>query len=174
MLDPDRATLVVPVMSKTASTRQLLIVALQDLHDAERAWGERGVKLRDGSGPQVQGFLASDGERSARQATTLARLLDALGGDTGGDPNIWFRAILDDAERDIASTVAGALPDTALIGAFRKGKQAERVSYETAIALAAKLGDSQAENALVAIRDEEAGADAELASLLSRTVDLLG
>ena len=160
-------------MSETASTKQLLIVALQDLHDAERAWGERGEKLRDGAGPRVRNFLAADGERSARQAKSLAKLLADLGDDTDGNPNIWLRAILDDAERDIASTIAGPLRDTALIGAFRKGKQAERVSYETAIALAARLSEQQAKTALVAIRDEEAATDAELACLLRATVDSL-
>ncbi len=173
MLDPDHATLVVPVMSKTASTRQLLIVALQDLHDAERAWGERAKKLHDGAGPQVQAFLASDAERSAHQTKALAKLLDDLGDEADGDPNIWLRAIFDDAERDIASTIAGPLRDTALIGAFRKGKQAERVSYETAIALAAKLGDGHAETTLRAIHDQEAAADAELAALLAETVSRL-
>ena len=63
--------------------------------------------------------------------------------------------------------------DTALVGAFRKGKQAERVSYETAIALAATLGEDEAETLLTGFRDEEAAADATLSSLLAASVDAL-
>jgi len=121
----------------------------------------------------VRGFLDDDLVRSAKQATTLAKMLGKLGGDIEGDPNIWLRAILDDAERDIASTVAGPLRDTALIGAFRKGKQAERVSFDTAIALAARLGNEPEEAALTDIRDKHAAGDTELAALLARTVDEL-
>ena len=157
-------------MTKTATPDQLLIVALQDLHDAERAWGERRAGLRAGAGEAVAAFLDADTVRSARQAADLADLLGELGGDVAGDPNIWLRAILDDAERDIASTIAGPLRDTALVGAFRKGKQAERVSYETAIALAARTGKARAEAVLRDCRDAEAAADAELAALLARTV----
>ena len=66
--------------------------------------------------------------------------------------------------------MAGPLRDTALIGAFRKGKQAERVSYETAIALAAGLGRSEDAALLTRSRNEEAAADARLAQLLQSTV----
>ncbi|MEH3101689.1 hypothetical protein [Sphingomonas adhaesiva] len=41
------------------------------------------------------------------------------------DANIWLAVILDDSERDSETIVAGALRDTALIGALRKGKRAE-------------------------------------------------
>ena len=160
-------------MSKTTTPRQLLVVALQDLRDAEQAWSELFGALRDGSGEQVRGFLDGDGERSGRQAAALGQLLDGLGGERRGDPNIWLRAILDDAMRDIRSTVEGPLRDTALVGAFRKGKQAERVSYETAIALAAMLREEEVEATLTRFRDEEAAADEALATLLAETVDAL-
>ena len=131
-------------MTKTHSSEQLLIVAMQDLADAELAWGERGARLREGAGDQVAAFLDSDLGRSAAQRERLVGLIEGLGAKVEGDANIWLRAVLDDAERDIASTAAGPLRDTALIGAFRKGKQAERVSYETAIALARAIGDAAA------------------------------
>ena len=157
-------------MSKTATARQLLIVALQDLLDAERAWTERGPALAGKSGDAVRHFLEEDMAGSAAQADRLRALLDGLGADHRGDANIWLRAVLDDATRDSTSIVAGPLRDTALIGAFRKGKQAERVSYETAIALAEALGRGDDALTLRTIRDEEASADAALAALLGPTV----
>lgn len=155
-------------MTNTHTSEQLLIVAMQDLADAEQAWCERGAELRDGSGARVAAFLDGDVARSAAQRERLVALIEALGAKVAGDANIWLRAILDDAARDIASTAAGPLRDTALIGAFRKGKQAERVSYETAMALAERVGVEAA--GLRRCRDEEAAADAELAELLAVTV----
>jgi ferritin-like metal-binding protein YciE len=158
-------------MTKTHTTEQLLIVAMQDLADAELAWTERGAKLSEGAGPGVAEFLDRTVGASARQRERLVDLLKALGAEEKGDANIWLRAVLDDAERDIASTAAGPLRDIALIGAFRKGKQAERVSYETAIALADRLGIDEAASSLTACRDEEAEADGELAVMLGTTVE---
>ena len=62
---------------------------------------------------------------------------------------------------------AGPLRDIALVGALRKAKQSERVSYETAIALARALGLGDAAATLETIRDEEHAADAALAGLLT-------
>ena len=88
-----------------------------------------------------------------------------------GPPNIWLRAILDDAARDYETIVPGPLRDIALVGAFRKGQQSARVSYETAIGLARVTGRSDIETRLLLCRDEEAAADAALARLQQ---DLLG
>jgi ferritin-like metal-binding protein YciE len=60
----------------------------------------------------------------------------------------------------------GPLLDIALIGAFRKGVQADRVSYETAIALSRSLGLDDAERALTLSRDQLAETDDTLAGLL--------
>lgn len=157
-------------MGKTKTTLQLLVVALQDLQDAEAAWGERGPRLAADAGPEVARFLEAEVDRARDQAKRIAHLLAALGEPVKGDPNIWLRAILDDAARDIRSTAAGPLRDTALIGAFRKGKQAERVSYETAIALAAQLHRTEDSALLTKSRNEEAAADEQLHQMLGATV----
>ena len=158
-------------MSKTRTAQQLLTVALQDLLDAEYAWCERGPKLARDAGPRVAAYLEDEVQRSTLQSERIEKLLAALDEPTKGDPNIWLRAILDDAKRDIRSTEAGPMRDTALIGAFRKGKQAERVSYETAIALAGRLGRSEDAKLLTRSRNEEESADAHLFQLLGATVD---
>lgn len=155
-------------MSRTGTARALLVVALQDLHDAERAWGERGAGIAAAAGSALRTLFEQDLATAARQKQRLERMLEALDATIDGDPNIWLRAILDDAERDIASIVPGPLRDTALVGALRKGKQAERVSYETAIALARQIGIGDAAEMLAAIRDEEQAFDDALAGLLCR------
>ncbi len=160
-------------MSKTQTPRELLVVALQDLHDAEAAWTGRGSALRGAAGTKLATILKTDLERSATQRKGLEALLGQLKAAVDGDPNIWLRAILDDAERDSRSIIAGPLRDTALIGAFRKGKQAERVSYETAVLLAGRLGMKDFRARLAAFRGQEEQADRELEGLLQATIGML-
>lgn len=154
-------------MSETATATQLLIVAVQDLYDAERAWIERLPDLAAKTSGPVAAYADAERQRSALQAGRLADIARAFDAEPVDAPNIWLRAILDDAARDARTIVAGALRDIALVGAFRKGKQSERVSYETAVGLAQALGHDATAAALTASRDEEARADAELASILA-------
>jgi len=153
-------------MSDTATPKQLLIVALQDLRDAERAWLERLPELRPKAPDTLAGYIAGELERSAAQASRLEALLADFDADDGA-PNIWLRAILDDAQRDSETIAMGQLRAIALVGAFRKGKQSERVSYETAIGLAEALRLPDVAAELTQSRDEEARADAALAALLA-------
>lgn len=153
-------------MADTVTPTDLLIVALQDLYDAETAWIERSETLQRGASYRIGAYLADEARCARSQADRLATALAALGGDTAGPPNIWLRAILDDAARDAETIAPGPLRDTALVGAFRKGKQAERVSYETAIGLARRMNRDDLVRTLTVSRDEEARTDAALVLLL--------
>jgi ferritin-like metal-binding protein YciE len=153
-------------VERTGTMHDLFVVALQDLNDAEHAAIERVPQFQAGVADALAGYLVEERERAARQADRLAAALGALDAPAIGAPNIWLRAILDDACRDRDTIVAGPLRDIALVGAFRKAKQSERVSYETAIGLAAVTGNGGLEASLMLSRDEEAAADAVLARLL--------
>ena len=90
------------------------------------------------------------------QSQSQAERLRATGEDVAGPPNLWMAGILDDAERDTQSIVAGPLLDVALIGAIRKAKAAEIVSYETAVATAESLGHAAAGICRVILEEEQA------------------
>lgn len=120
-------------MSKTDTRDALLITALQDLRGANALVAERL--------PAIAGHVKDTDLRNllgriVRKAQTDCERLAETGRGEGGDPNIWMKGVLDDADRDARTIAAGPLLDTALIGALRKGKAAAIVSYETAIALA--------------------------------------
>lgn len=153
-------------MTKTSTAQQLLIVALQDLNDGEHAVVERIPSFAVGVSPALARYINDERERAARQSTRLENALDALGASPIDAPNIWLRAELDDAARDYETIVPGPLRDVALVGAFRKAKQSERVSYETAVALARATGKSVLQTCLLLCRDEEAAADDALKQLL--------
>jgi ferritin-like metal-binding protein YciE len=153
-------------MADTVTPRALLIVALQDLHDAELTWIERSAELQRNASYRTGTYLAEEARAAQAQARRLESAIAALDGDVQGPRNIWLRAILDDAARDAETIAAGPLRDTALVGAFRKGKQAERVSYETAIGLARRLNNDALVRTLTVSRDEEARTDAALVILL--------
>lgn len=161
-------------MSEASSAKALLLTAVQDLHDAEKAMVERLPALRDHvSDAVLRDCLDADHARSRAQAGRLAAIAGRLDGEPCGAPNIWLRAILDDAGRDTKTIAAGPLLDIALIGAIRKAKQAERVSYETAIAVAEALLRESDAQALQRSHDEESRADAELERLLYRVAGTL-
>jgi ferritin-like metal-binding protein YciE len=156
-------------MAEVEDPTALLVMALRDLYDGENALAGWLPSVRDNIADRaLAAIVEEDHARSERQRSELGAILGALGEMPGGPPNIWLRAILDDARNDIAKVAPGPLLDIALTGALRKGKQSERVSYETAIGLAALLGHAHAERTLRAIRDEEAAADAALADVLER------
>lgn len=157
-------------MTKTSTKRELLIVAIQDLYSGEAAWLSRLPELSGPAGPGLAEYMAVELRRARTQAVALQGIAHQLGADPDGARNIWLNAILDDAERDSATIVRGPVRDIAMVGALRKAKQSERVSYETAIALAHHLGLDAIAQSLIAIRDEEAEADAALAALLIRQV----
>jgi len=153
-------------MAKTGTARDLLIVALQDLNDAERAVVERWRSFCSGVSAGLAHYLAEEGQRAAEQGARLEQSLAGLDAPATDAPNIWLRATLDDAARDYETIVPGTLRDIALVGAFRKAKQSERVSYETAIGLAQVCGQAEVAASLLVSRNEEASADERLASLL--------
>lgn len=158
-------------MSDTSTIAELFVVAIQDLYDAEQGWIERCTPLSESAGKGLRTFLTDEHARATAQAQRLATILGDREAALAGQPNIWLRAILEDAARDATTIEAGALRDIALCGAFRKGKQSERVSYETAIGLAERLSDERARKVLNQCRDEEAEADARLKQLLDVLID---
>lgn len=127
-------------MAEVENARELLIMAIKDLHDGECAMVERLGPVREhASDPMMQELIAEDRSRSEDQRNTLEAIARALDGAPGEARNIWLRAILDDADNDARTIARGPWRDVALAGALRKGKQSQRVSYETAIALARRL-----------------------------------
>ena len=150
-------------MSKAESFDALLTVCIQDLHAGE-------VLLRDVL-PGVAKFA---------NAPALVEQLDAVLADTApaiaalaetgrhqaGDKNLWMAGICDDMRRDTWSVEPGALLDAAMIGAVRKAKAAQIVSYDTAIAVAEVLAKRDVAVALTTIRERAVMADRRLARLL--------
>jgi len=102
--------------------------------------------------------------RIAADAGERALALGQTGRHAGGPPNLWMAGILDDSERDVRSTAAGPLLDTAMIGAVRKAVSADRVSYETAVALA----ENELRAVLEKMRNALVATDGQLAVLLAR------
>lgn len=154
---------------KAGTARDLLVLAIQDLHDGERAWQERIAELRSHIADEdLASFAGRQAELSAGQAARLEKIADDLKVAAQAAENIWLRAILDDARRDTEMIERGPLLDTALIGAMRKGIESERVSYETAIHVAVAIGMAEAAALLEQTHGEELAADARLAALIQR------
>ena len=149
-------------MSQTATREDLLQACVQDLHAARQVAAGRLPGIIGHAGPQL--------------AKRLRDLLETYGNETGefeetdvsldGPENIWMAGVMDDAERDTRSIVRGALLDTALIGAVRKGVAADSVSLETAFAVANSLGRTDIAALAQRMRERSGDHDARLAALL--------
>jgi ferritin-like metal-binding protein YciE len=161
-------------MAEVETARALLVMALEDLLDGEAALVERLGKVADASSDaELKRLIMEDRDRSAAQRQHLASNLESLDEDAAGSTNVWLRAILDDADNDAATIAEGPLRDIALVGALRKAKQSERVSYETALALADRLDLQKISRDLRRHRDEEQAADEALAGKLAALVKAL-
>ncbi len=153
-------------MTKTASYDQLLTVSIQDLYTAE-------VLLRDtlpgvtehANGPALTRHV----DRIREDTEQAIEALAATGRHKGGDENLWMSGICKDMRRDTRSIEPGVLLDAAMIGAVRKAKAAQIVSYDTAIAVARALAKADVANALVAIRQRSVAANRGLARLLPQS-----
>jgi len=145
-------------MADTKTREQLLTACIQDLHAGEVMMVERLPAIVE----MVEDASLRDIlEHQIAASRSQAERLSATGEDVDGPPNLWMAGILDDAERDTRSIIRGALLDVALIGAIRKAKAAEIVSYETAVVTAEALG-SHVASVCAAVLSEERTADAAL------------
>jgi ferritin-like metal-binding protein YciE len=159
-------------MAEVDSAAALFVEALQDLADAERALAERGPGVaRAVCDDALQAMVIANGNAAAANVARLESMLADLDAPAHGADNIWLRAILDDADRDAATVARGVWRDVALTGALRKGKQAQRVSYETAIALAYYEQQDAAAIALSDLRDACEALDDAFAERLAAFTD---
>lgn len=149
-------------MTQTSSAAALLHAAVQDLHAAKRWQVERLPALADAAGEALAALIRDEAARADAQAGRI----EASGVNTDGPANLWMAGVLDDAERDARSHQPGRLRDIALVGALRKGKAAEIVSDDTALALAKEIGDHALAEVVAANRAEEIATDRALATLL--------
>lgn len=156
-------------MDNVGTPLALLIMALRDLHDGECAMDERLWTVRDHcTDERMRMMVERDAGRSAQQRDRLARIIRSFDEEAGNTENIWLRAILDDADNDADTIERGPLRDIALAGALRKGKQSQRVSYETAIVIAERLGKREVVEALQDLAKGAEETDTALAEALVR------
>lgn len=157
-------------MAQVDTLEGLLETALQDLLRGEGEKAKRLGPLIVAASDELAALLERDALESVGQRDKLAAIVARLGFNTDGPENLWTAGVLDDADRDSETIAPGPLLDIALIGAIRKGKQAEAVSYETAILLANAFADAETANDLEAIQREECVLDRELKQLQAQIV----
>src|SRR4051812_40049020 len=153
-------------MGRTESFDELLTVCIHDLHAAEVILRDTlPTVIKHANAPKLAAAL----QEAFGQAEVAIATLAATGRHEGGARNLWMAGIADDARRDTRSVERGPLLDAAIIGAIRKAKAAQIVSYDTAIAVAGVLRKNDVGETLVAIREAAVAIDRRLKDLLPRT-----
>ncbi|MBB3764714.1 DUF892 family protein [Sphingomicrobium lutaoense] len=156
-------------MAMVDTTRSLLMMALQDLCDGERQMAERLPEVRGWLASEImQSIVEEDARRSAEQRDAFAHFIEQVDASRGEANNIWVNAILEDARNDAETIVRGPLRDVALAGALRKAKQSQRVSYQTAIALARNLEKMAMAERMVQMAQDAEETDEKLARAMER------
>ena len=158
-------------MDEVRSLRALLIDCVRDLREGEAATLERLGRIGDAvRAPSLKQAFAERLTGARERAAVLEGIATALETSSRGPDNIWMSGMLEDAERDTKTVEPGPLLDAALVGAVRKMIAASVVSYETAIAVAARLGFTHHAAALTRCRDREARTDDDWRSVLGTVV----
>ena len=150
-------------MSRTRSFDALLTVCIQDLHAGETLLRAALPDLAQHANAPA---LAMQLDRILADTASAIAALAATGRHEGGDENLWMTGICDDMRRDTRSIAPGPLLDVAMIGAVRKAKAAQIVSYDTAIAVAGALAKHDIVDAVSVIRRRAIENDDALAALL--------
>ena len=150
-------------MAITASKDDLLKACIQDLHAARDVAAARLPHVAAAAGPELAPILRI----IQRDFAAEAEQLEATGHNLDGPENLWMAGVMDDAERDTRTIASGPLPDTALIGAIRKGLAADEVSLETGVAVARSLGKERDSELLEEMRERSAQSDGRLRQLLN-------
>jgi ferritin-like metal-binding protein YciE len=151
-------------MSETATKGALLQACVQDLYAARQVAMERQPCVTRKAGPELTVLLE---ELTANLAEEAERF-ESTDISLEGPENLWMAGVMDDAERDTRSIARGALLDTALIGAVRKGVAADAVSLETAIAVARSLGREDIAALVEAMRARSSRHDGSLRAMLDK------
>ena len=162
-------------MPAVDTTLKLLLDALQDLYEGEALTCARlPALIRHADAAPLAQVLRDRLTAAGARVPELEALARGLGGEASGPKNLWMSAMYDDAERDGRTVEAGPLLDAALVGAVRKMATAALVSYETALALAERLGAKEAAAAFERARDAERTSDDALQGRLLAAVAACG
>lgn len=148
-------------MTRIASTDSLLHAAIQDLH-AGASDQARRLPAHAAQDAELRALLSTE----RRRAADRARRLEGTGLNPSGPANLWMTGVLDDAERDADATEPGRLLDIALAGAIRKGKAAEVVACDTALALVAD--DHAIADVVATFQAESSETDQALLAIIRR------
>lgn len=154
-------------MPDVTDMRALLVDCVQDLREGEAVTLERLPRIaKSVRSDAVADILRRRLAAAQGRADDLDAIAKDLGVDARGPENLWMSAMLEDGKRDTEMVEGGPLLDIALIGAVRKMVVASRVSYETAVAVARRLGAADAERRLGRACAAEADADRDLHAAL--------
>lgn len=150
-----------------ASLRELLQLCLWDLYAGCRAAAQRLPQVASRAADadwraEVGALPEAAWLRSQRMHAVMTAHSGENAGDDEGPDNLWMHGILDDAERDTRTIPQGRLLDIAMIGAVRKAIAAEIASILTAKAIAIRLGNDEALQALAVNEAELRGDDGTL------------
>lgn len=152
---------------KLKSMRDLLIHELQDLHSAEAQLTDALPRMaKFARNPDLKAAIETHLEETKAQLDRVAGLLDTLEAKPGKAKQcIAMAGIIKEGEELMKEKGEDAILDAALIGAAQRVEHYEIAAYGTARAFAELIGETEAEEVLSEILDEESATDEKLSEI---------
>jgi ferritin-like metal-binding protein YciE len=150
-------------MSKINSFKELLLLELRDLYDAEARIEKALPKMAEAAeSPDLQQAFTSHLEETREQVERLEKAFDILGERPKGETCEAAKGLIKEGEEIIKNIDKGTLRDAGLIGAAQRVEHYEMAGYGTARNFARVMGQTEIVKLLDTTLQEEGEADKKL------------
>lgn len=163
-----------PVETKVLSLQDLYIDHLKDLYSAEDQIMDSlpGI-IAKASAQKLRESLNDHLQQTMQHLERLDQILSALKTNPQGKKCVGMAGLLDEGRQAMSETMeSNDVMDAALIAACRKVEHYEISAYDTVIAFAELLNETDALNLLMTTLDEEKKADERLIELRPKEIVL--
>lgn len=158
---------------KLANLRDLFVMELQDLYDAENQILKALPKMAQAAtAPELKAAFQEHHAQTEGQVTRLERIFQQLGKSPKGKTCKGMAGLIAEGEELIKEKADPAVTDAGLIAAAQKVEHYEIAGYGTVRAYAHMLGDHETERVLQQTLDEEGTTDKKLTALAERTINI--
>lgn len=146
--------------------KDLFIHELQDLYNAEGQLVDALPKMAEtASSPELKQAFTSHLEETKDQQQKVKSLIEKLGETPGGEKCNAMEGLIEEGSEMIDKDADEEVKDAGLIACAQRVEHYEIAGYGTARAYADRLGETEAEQVLAGILDQEKDANEKLTDL---------
>ncbi len=144
---------------------------MKDLYSAKNQLVKTLPEMADAaSSPQLKESFTLHLAQTRQQVERLKQIFQALGESPGGMKCKGMEGLLEEGQEVLGKRGSGPIKDIALIGAAQRVEHYEMAGYESVLAVARQLGQTQAVDLLQQSMQEEQAAAQKLSQLAQNSL----